>query len=99
MKILSIRNKVNSKLLYAQTSKCNLNNIVNIKKVFPNLFVNRIAEVQKVIDNKGKKNRPKINMIMKDPFRKQVIIPMSMNSAEKVMMNTNNYNKLTFKRS
>jgi len=99
LKISSIRNKVNSKLLYTQASKYNLNNIVNIKEVFPNLFVNKIAEVQKVIDNKSKKNRPKINIMMKDPFRKQVIIPMFMNSAKKVIINTNNHNKPTFKRN
>ena len=36
---------------------------------------------------------------MKDPSRKQVIVPISMNNAEKVMANTDNHDKPTFKRS
>ena len=65
--MLSIRNITKSKPLYTQLSKSNLNNIVNIKYVFPSLSANKVSEIHKVISNKGKKNKPKINMTIKDP--------------------------------
>ena len=34
--------------------------------MFPSLSANKVFEIQKVISNKGKKNKPKINMTIKD---------------------------------
>ena len=64
--MLSIRNITKSEILYTQPSKSNLNNIVNIKYVFPSLSANKISKIYKVISNKSKKNKPKINMTIKD---------------------------------
>jgi len=74
---------------YAQASTANLDsrvassnitmNTLKIKEMFPSLSNKKINSIQKVITGSNNKPRPRINMTTKDPFCKQVIIPMSNN--------------------
>lgn len=71
---------------YAQILKENISEIIKIKDAFPKLSSNKILEIHKVIDNKGK---PKLNMITKSLLCKQIIIPIGFNNVEKVMAQSN----------
>ena len=53
--------------------------ILKIKEAFPKLQNKKIEIVQKII-NKQDKPKPKLNMMIKRPLQKQVIVPMSNNS-------------------
>jgi len=60
--------------LYIQVSSS------NIKENFPNLSLEKIKKVHKTI-NEPRKIKPRINMTIKEPLRRQVIVPMSTNNA------------------
>ena len=66
-KISSSSASTNSGHSYAQASKSN--DIVKIKENFPNLSSKKIKQIYKVI-NEQKKEKPKINIMMKGPLRK-----------------------------
>ena len=70
--------------LYTQVSNENIKDMVKIKENFPKLSAQKVKEIYKMLNN-IRKNKPKINMITKEPFRKQVII------ADKVMDKLNTY--------
>jgi len=71
--------------LYAQVSSKNIGNILKIKKNFPKLSNKKIEEISKTIFGKADKPRPRINMTTKGLSRKQIIVPMSINNANKFM--------------
>jgi len=73
-----LKNKSDNRKLYAQVlaSYTNIKEILKIKEAFLNLQAKKIENIQKVINNDSKP-RPKLNMTMKGPLRKQVIVPMS----------------------
>ena len=77
--------KIENKKSYIQASflSSNIKEILKIKENFPNLQAKKIKNIQKVINNSGKP-KLRINMTIKGPSRKQVIIPM------------NNENKINF---
>ena len=54
-------------------------------------MANKVSKIQKVINNDGKKNKPKFNIITKGLLNKQVIITMSSNNSEKIMVKANAY--------
>ena len=56
---------------------------LKIKESFPNLLNAKIDLIQKVINDSNSKPKPRINMTMKGPSHKQVIIPMSNNLSKK----------------
>ena len=74
------------KRTYAQAllSSSNVKEILKIRETFSNLQVNKIKNIQKVINNNGKL-KPCINITMKDLFRKQVIILMNNENKTKFM--------------
>ena len=57
--------------------------MLKIKETFPNLLNKKIDLVQKVINGSSVKPKPKINMTMKGPSYKQVIVPMNNELAKK----------------
>jgi len=65
-------------MLYAQASKdrSNTESALKIKKAFLTLNANNINNIQQIIKSDGKP-KPHINMITKDPSRKQIIISMN----------------------
>ena len=54
-------------------------------------MANKVSKIQKVINNEGKKDKPKFNIITKGLLNKQVIITMSSNNSEKIMVKANAY--------
>jgi len=78
----------NNSQLYIQVSKNNIKDIVKIKENFLNLSAKKIKKVYKVLNNQ-KKNNPKINIITKSLSRKQVIIPVSSQISERIMVKLN----------
>ena len=72
--------------LYAQVSSKNISNILKIKENFPKLLNKKIEEINKTIFSNADKPRPRINIMTKDFSRKQIIIPMSIDNANKFML-------------
>ena len=71
--------------LYAQVTSLSSNNtkeVLKIKEIFPNLQVNKIKNIQRIIKGDGKP-KFKLNMTTKGPLRKQIIIPMNINNRNK----------------
>jgi len=79
------------KPLYTQVSSKNINNILQIKENFPELSNKKIEEVNKTIFSKTDKPQPRINMMTKGPSWKQIIIPISIDNANKFMVNSNKH--------
>jgi len=52
---------------------------LKIKETFPNLQNKEIENIQKIIRSENK-SKPKFNMTIKEPSRKQVIIPMNIDN-------------------
>ena len=70
----------NMKKSYTQASKSNLlhiEDIVQIKEVFPALSANKVGKVLKIRNSREGNKKPKINMTTRGPSRKEVIIPMA----------------------
>ena len=88
---------------YAQASKSNLSkvkDILRVKKAFPSLLADKVGKILKVKNSSEGKKKPKLNMMMRDPSRKEVIIPITksnteliMNSAHKQITNINEHLK------
>jgi len=75
---------------YAQASaKSNITNIVldilKIKETFPYLQNKKIDQVQKIISGNNNKSRPHINITMRGPFHKQIIVLMNNETANKFL--------------
>ena len=79
------------KPLYAQVSSKNIGNILKIKKNFPELSNKKIKEINKTIFGKADKPRSRINMTTKGPSRKQIIVPISIDNANKFMLASSKY--------
>jgi len=75
----------NKSYAQASLSKSKLNtsssdiamNTLKIKEVFSNLPNKKIDTIQKVINSSNNKPKPRLNMTMKYPLYKQVIVPMN----------------------
>jgi len=81
-----------SKILwsYVQVSVPNISKILELKKKFPSLLVKKIENIYRTINNFGKV-RPKINMITKGPFRKQIIVLIGNNNKAKFIASSSVY--------
>jgi len=71
-------NSNNSGKSYAQATKTSNNTleVLKIKETFPSLNAQKVDQVNNIINSQAKP-KPRIKMMTKGPFRKQVIIPMS----------------------
>ena len=81
------------KKLYAQASSTNSNiarETLKIKKAFPNLQNKKIENIQKMISSESKL-KPRLNMTIKRLLRKQVIITMSLDNANKFINNLSSH--------
>ena len=68
----------------------NTREVLKIKKTFLNFQVKKIKKNQKKIKDDGKP-KLKINMTMKEPLRKQIIVPMSNDNKLKFMEESSVY--------
>jgi len=62
-----------------------------IKNAFPKLSSEKIIEIHNITNKIGPKSKPKFSMTTKGPSRKQIIIPMSTNNSEKIILQANEY--------
>ena len=79
---------LNLKKSYAQTSKSNLSHIediVQVKEVFPTLSADEVGKVLKIKNSRGDNRKPKINMTTRELSRKEVIILMTKHIAELIV--------------
>ena len=79
-----------NKKSYAQASKSNVEDIIHIKDVFPNLSTKKVVVINNIV-NKTSLVKPRINITTKGLSRKQIIIPMSKNNAEVISNHANYY--------
>ena len=87
------KNPNNKEKLYAQVLSTNSNTTretLKIKKAFPNLYNKKIENIQKIISGKSKP-KPRLNITIKGLSRKQVIISMNLDNANKFMNNSSSY--------
>ena len=76
--------------MLSKTLSTNTSKILKIKETFPKLQAKKIENIQKIINSEDKP-KPKINIMTKDPLRKQAIVPMSNNNKSKFMEMSNNH--------
>ena len=74
---------------YAQTSKQNISmsEVIKIKEAFPTIDANKIKQINNIVKG-NTKAKPRIQMMMKGPSRKHVIISMSSKNNMKFMKNS-----------
>jgi len=87
---LDLNSKFN-KSSYTQASRNNIKDIIKIKDIFSKLSVDKVNEINNIINKLSQKSKPRLNMIMKGPFKKQIIIPMDTNNMNRIMMSSNIY--------
>ena len=63
---------------------------MKIKKTFPNLQIKKIENIQKIISSEGK-TKPRLNMITKEPSKKQVIVPMNNDNKTQFIKNSSTH--------
>ena len=76
---------------FAQATKGSTEDILKIKEAFPKLPIKKIIEMHNIAHDTNKKIRPKINMTTKGPSRKQIIIPMSQDNINTIIMHANGH--------
>ena len=76
---------------FAQATKGSTEDILKIKEAFPKLSTKKIIEMHNIAHDTNKKIRPKINMTTKGPSRKQIIIPMSQDNINTIIMHANSH--------
>jgi len=64
---------------------------MKIKYIFLKLSADKVSEIHKVKNNLNQKDKPKLNMTIKDLSRKQVIISMKFCNSERVINKANIY--------
>jgi len=75
---------------YAQVTSSNISDILKLKEKFPSLLAKKIEGIHRIINNINKV-KPHLNMTMKGPLRKQVIILMSKDYVNNIMISANEY--------
>jgi len=69
----------------------NINEIIKIKDTFLKLSPSKVSEIHNIMFDSNQKGKPKFNMTTKGLSRKQIIISMSRNNMERVMVQFNAY--------
>jgi len=75
---------------FTQATSFNVSDILKLKESFPSLLAKKIEEIHKIINNTDKV-KSHLNMTMKDPSRKQIIIPMSKENVDNILVTANKY--------
>ena len=81
------------KKLYTQVinSLLNVEDILYIKDVFPNLFANKVADILNITNKNVNTKKFKINIMTKRPLRKQIIISMIKSNVETIINSAYQY--------
>jgi len=79
----------NMKKLYAQASKsnvsCNIEEVLRVKEAFPSLSADEVGKMLKVKNSSENNRKPKVNMMTREPSKKEVIILMAKTNAELII--------------
>ena len=67
----------------------NINIIIKIKDAFSKLFPNKVLEIYNVTSNSNQRSKPKVNITTKELSRKQIIILISLDNIERVIVQFN----------
>ena len=86
--------KPNNKYSYVQAVNSKINNILKLKKDYPNLLAKKIKIIHKII-NDSNKLKPKIKMTTKDLPRKQIILPIGNKDKIKFMASSGDHVVIT----
>ena len=74
---------------YTQASKSNIlyniEDILQVKEVFTALSANKVGKILKAKNSREDSKKPRINMMTREPSRKEVIIPMAKHNAELII--------------
>jgi len=76
--------KKNTYQLYAQAASIKVTNILKLKENYPNLPAEKIENIHRIINDKGK-SKPCINMTTKGLSQKQIIVSISKDNTNKFM--------------
>ena len=60
-----------------------------MKEAFPALSVNKVTRIIKVKNSSKGQKKPKINMTIKEPSRKQIISPMAKSNTKLIINSAN----------
>ena len=80
----------NVRKLYAQATSSNVSDILKLKENFPSLLAKKIEGIHRIINNMDKV-KPHLNITMKGPLRKQLIVPISKDYVNNIMVSANEY--------
>ena len=67
-----------------------MSEVIKIKEAFPTIGTNKIEQINNIVKG-NTKVKPHIQMMMKEPSRKHIIIPMSSKNNMKFMKNSSIY--------
>jgi len=67
-----------------------MEDIIHIKDAFPSLPTKKIVQVSNIL-NKSELVKSYMKITIKEPSRKQVIVPMSRNNANAIICNTSTF--------
>ena len=74
---------------YTQVSKSNISlnieNVLRIKEAFLSLSAGKVGKMMKAMNSSKGKKKSNINMIIRGPLRKQVIVPMAKSNTELIV--------------
>ena len=80
---------------YTQASKSNIlyniEDILQVKEVFTALSANKVGKILKAKNSREDSKKPRINMMTREPSRKEVIIPMAKHNAELIINSAHTY--------
>ena len=71
---------------FAQVTKGKVENILKVKEAFPKLAPKKIIKIHNIAQGISHKSCPKLNITTKEPSKKQVIIPMSQDNSNIVIL-------------
>jgi len=67
----------------------NINNVLHIKEALLSLLADEVGKIIKTKNNSEKQKKPRINITIRGPSRKQVIISMAKSNAELIVNSAN----------
>ena len=85
-----MKNPTSTQVLFNSNISNIARDTLKIKKAFLSFQNKKIKQVQKIISSDSKP-KPHINMTTKRPFHKQVIVPISIKNAKKLIKNSSTY--------
>ena len=81
------KDQIGKSYVQASKSSASTSDVLKIKEAFPALNAQKIDQVNNIVNGQNKQ-KPRINMTTKGPFRKHIIIPMSGDNVSSFLKNS-----------